>query len=223
MGTGTDVGKTYVTACLARTLRVHGSVLALKPIESGAAPGVAGDAGRIAEAAGHEPVFSSWRFPSPISPHLAAREQGVSLDVARAADWVVEQEAVATPTFSIVELAGGVFSPLGLGITNEDLARALEPAIWVLVAPDALGVLHDVTASLRAMQRRPDALLLSGARKADESTGRNAAELSRLGIADVLEVIETGAISCAATVEWLRRHPLYKSGPADERPTGPRA
>jgi dethiobiotin synthetase len=213
LGTGTDVGKTYVTACLARTLRVHRSVLALKPIESGAAAGVPGDAGRIAEAAGHSPVFSPWRFPSPVSPHLAARECGVTLDIARASEWVAQQEAHATPAISLVELAGGVFSPLGLGITNEDLARALEPAVWILVAPDALGVLHDVTASLRAMQRAPDALVLSGAREADPSTGRNAAELSRLGIAEVLEVISAGATNCNATAEWLLRHPLHKSGP----------
>lgn len=217
LGTGTDVGKTYVTACLARALRVHTSVLALKPIESGAAAGVAGDAGRIAEAAGHPPVLSPWRFPSPVSPHLAAQELGVSLDIARTTEWVAEQEARATPAFSVVELAGGVFSPLGLGVTNEDFARALEPALWILVAPDALGVLHDVTASLRAMQRAPDALILSGARKADQSTGRNAEELSRLGIAEVLEVIEAGATQCDATTEWLLHHPLHKSGTSDRR------
>jgi dethiobiotin synthetase len=212
LGTGTDVGKTYVTACIARGLRERASVLALKPIESGAPAGVAGDAGTIAAAAGHAPRLSPWRFPSPVSPHLAAREQGATVDVASVAAWVAQQEAVAQPAVSLVELAGGVFSPLGQGATNEDLALALEPALWLLVAPDALGVLHDVTATLRAMRRAPDALLLSGARKADQSTGSNAVELSRLGIARVLEVLAAGATSCSATVEWLLRARNYKSG-----------
>jgi dethiobiotin synthetase len=203
LGTGTDVGKTYVTACLARGLREHDSVLALKPIESGVEAGATGDAGAIALAAGHAPLLSPWRFPRPVSPHLGAREQGMTIDVAEVAAWVAAQETHAAARFSLVELAGGAFSPLGPGVTNVDLALALGPALWVLVAPDALGVLHDVTATLRALPRAPDALLLSGARSADQSTGTNAAELSRLGIAQVLEIVSTGATSCGATVDWL--------------------
>jgi dethiobiotin synthetase len=212
LGTGTDVGKTYVTACLARGLREHGPALALKPIESGVAPGVAGDAGLIAEGAGHPPILSPWRFPRPVSPHLAAREQGVTLDAYQIASWVAEQEAHAGAAISLVELAGGAFSPLGVGVTNVDLASALEPAVWLLIAPDALGVLHDVGAALRALPRAPDALLLSGARKADQSTGSNAIELVRLGIANVLEVVPAGATSCPLAVEWLRQRQTHMSG-----------
>jgi dethiobiotin synthetase len=86
----------------------------------------------------------------------------------------------------IVETAGGVLSPLGERLTNWDLARGLEPALWLLVAPDALGVLHDVSATLEVMRGRgrlPDHLLLSAARQPDPSTGTNGAELERLGIA----------------------------------------
>jgi dethiobiotin synthetase len=212
LGTGTDVGKSYVTARLAQGLRAHASVLALKPIESGVTDGALGDAGAIAEAAGHAAQLSSWRFPRPVSPHLGAREQGVALDVAEVAAWVAEQERATAPEVLLVETAGGAFSPLGVGVTNVDLARALEPALWLLVAPDSLGVLHDVTATLRALPRAPDALLLSGARAPDQSSGSNAAELSRLGICEVLEVLPPGASGALATVEWLLRHPTFKSG-----------
>jgi dethiobiotin synthetase len=147
-----------------------------------------------------------------VSPHLGAREQGVSIDVAQVAAWVAQQEANAGATVSLVELAGGAFSPLGLGVTNVELALALEPALWLLVAPDALGVLHDVTATLRALPRAPDALVLSGARAPDPSTGSNAAELARLGIGQVLEVVASGASSSAATVAWLVAQPTFKSG-----------
>jgi dethiobiotin synthetase len=212
LGTGTDVGKSYVTARLAQELRAHVSVLALKPIESGVTEGATGDAGAIAAAAGHPVRLSPWRFPRPVSPHLGAREQGVALDVAEVAAWVAEQEQAAAPQVLLVETAGGAFSPLGAGITNVDLARALEPALWLLVAPDSLGVLHDVTATLRALPRSPDAVVLSGARAPDQSTGSNAAELSRLGISEVLEVLLKGATSAVATAEWVLRHPTFKSG-----------
>ena len=213
LGTGTDVGKTYVTASLARGLHARGpsSVLALKPIESGVETGMTGDAGVIAAAAAHPAALSPWRFRAAVSPHLAAREEGVRLDPGEVADWVRSEEERASPEIVLVELAGGAFSPLGDGATNVDLALALEPALWLLVAPDSLGVLHDVTATLRALPRKPDAVLLSAARLPDQSSGRNAAELEHLGIADVLEVVAAGANSCDGAVEWLLAHSTYKS------------
>lgn len=204
LGTGTNVGKTYVTSCLARGLREVTTVLALKPVESGATPGETGDAGAIAAAAGHEARLSPWRFARPVSPHLAAREQGVALDVGEVSDWVRTEERRAAAAVSLVETAGGAFSPLGAAVTNVELALALEPALWLLVAPDALGVLHDVTATLRALPRRPDALVLSGARGPDSSTGSNAAELLRLGISEVREVLAPGAAGCPELVRWLQ-------------------
>ena len=211
LGTGTDVGKTYVTACLARGLRQHGKVTALKPIESGVGAGVAGDAGVIANAAGHAPLLSPWRFPRPVSPHLGAREGGSAIAIAPVSAWVREQEHILRSPISLVELAGGAFSPLGPGITNVDLAVALEPALWLLVAPDALGVLHDVTATLRALPRAPDAVVLSGSRTADESTGSNARELASLAITQVLDVVATGANGCTAAVQWLLDQSTQKS------------
>lgn len=212
LGTGTDVGKTYVTACLARGLRERSAVAALKPIESGVASGVEGDAGVIAAAAGHAPKLSRWRYPRPVSPHLGAREAGAPIAVAEVAAWVLEQEKLLRAEVSVVELAGGAFSPLGLGLTNVDLALALEPALWLLIAPDALGVLHDVTATLRALPRAPDAVVLSGSRAPDQSTGGNAEELANLGITQVLEVVAAGARDCPATVRRLLSDPTYKSG-----------
>jgi len=213
LGTGTDVGKTYVTACLARGLRQRGcdSVLALKPIESGVAAGEAGDAGVIADAAGHQVVLSPWRFPAAVSPHLAARRENVALSCEAPTAWVRTAEAEHLSQVCLVELAGGAFSPLGVGITNVDLALALEPSVWLLVASDSLGVLHDVSATLRALPRAPDAVLLSAARTPDPSSGTNAGELGRLGIVDVLEVVSRGAVSCFTAAEWLLRHPTYKS------------
>ena len=212
LGTGTDVGKTYVTACLARALRERGSVLALKPIESGVETGRSGDAGSIAEGAGHAPILSPWRFARGVSPHLAAREAGMHIDIAEVAKWVFDHEGLTGAKTTLVELAGGALSPLARGSTNVDLARALEPAIWLLVAPDSLGVLHDVSATQRALPRMPDAVVLSSARAPDASSGSNADELTALGIAQVLEVVPRGAAACSRTVEWLLRHPAYKSG-----------
>ncbi len=204
LGTGTNVGKTYATCCLARGLAKSMSVLALKPIESGVTAGEGGDAGAIATAAGHPARLSPWRLARAVSPHLAAREEGVELRPAEAAEWVRGQEREYPASATLVETAGGALSPLAPGYTNVDLALALEPAAWLLVAPDSLGVLHDLTATLRALPRAPDAVVLSSARPPDASSGTNALELSCLGICEVLETLAPGADTCPQVVSWLR-------------------
>jgi len=202
LGCGTGVGKTRVSVAILRALASRGlQALGLKPIESGIsreqgelAPPAGSDAAALSAAGSIQtqilhPLFA---LPDPVSPHLAARSQGFELKLEGVSAWVKEAEANVAPHVlphsahpTLVETAGGVFSPLGVGLTNFDLAQQLEPAIWVLVAADALGVLHDVTSTLKAMRasgREPDHVVLSGAREPDASTGSNAAELATLGI-----------------------------------------
>ncbi|HTQ06758.1 MAG TPA: dethiobiotin synthase [Polyangiaceae bacterium] len=197
VGTGTGVGKTWLSCALLRRLRALGHApLGLKPIESGVSPGADTDARSLALAAGHAEDGTAvsattappYRLADPISPHLAARRAGVTIELEAALRYVQQQESGMAPSgrpVAVIESAGGLFSPLAPGMTNFDLARALDPAAWLLVAPDALGVLHDVTATLtaaRALGRVPDAVALCRARPADASTGTNADELARLAI-----------------------------------------
>ncbi|HEY3254690.1 MAG TPA: dethiobiotin synthase, partial [Polyangiaceae bacterium] len=191
LGCGTGVGKTRVSVALLRALSASGrSALGLKPVESGVvragdslrAP-TGSDAAALELAGSVRPraLHPLHALPEPVSPHLAARASGVEIDLSAVVDWVRQAEAEVTPLvvsdsalWSVVETAGGVFSPLAPGQANFELATALEPAIWVLVAADALGVLHDVSATLKAMRacgREPDHLVLSGARAPDASTG----------------------------------------------------
>lgn len=193
LGTGTAVGKTWVSVGLARALRQLGAfVMALKPIESGiaaAALGTESDAGQLATASSALPGDPPYRLAEPVSPHLAARRASVEISLGAALTYVRDHIAVSAdfaPACVLVETAGGLLSPLGDGITNWDFARGLEPASWLLVAPDSLGVLHDLSATLEVMKgrgRAPDHVVLSAARQYDASTGTNAAELTRLGIA----------------------------------------
>jgi dethiobiotin synthetase len=244
LGSGTDVGKTYATTQLARslaTLPTTESVTAIKPIESGirtlhdvtaqtddsasnrVAPWQgASDAQLLASAS--QPTFvpptSAYAFSPPISPHLAARQGGQKIDFSRISSWIESIERSRTisaiydntlhrtpltngtpvrRSWLLIETAGGAFSPLGKTENNVTLAQALGPAIWILVAPDRLGVLHDLTATLQAMRttsRMPDSIILSQRPPADASTGTNARELVALGLAEIDTVVPTnGTIS----------------------------
>ncbi len=191
VGTGTGVGKTYVSCALARALASQGvSCRALKPIESGlGAQGVPADAVALAEAAGHAVVRPLHAFERPVSPHLEARRLGVKVKCDAVAAWVQDHGGDVT----LVETAGGVLSPLGVDVTNLDLLAWLEVDRVVVVAPDRLGVLHDVAAVRWVLDAtgwwRSASVVLSCGAASDASTGTNAAELGRLGLAENVVVV----------------------------------
>lgn len=203
LGTGTGVGKTHLGSLLVRAWSERGhAAWGLKPIESGVSEqaGELTDAERLWPAAQRPSGWPSHQraLRDPISPHLAARREGIELSVDAAVAWVQHAEEklvaihdTATHALSLIETAGGAFTPLSSTATCADLARALAPAFIVLVAPDALGVLHDVSATLlglHAVGCPVHAVVLSESRPADASTGTNSGELEesvfpRLGVA----------------------------------------
>lgn len=187
LGTGTGVGKTFSSSTLASTYsRLGRRVLGLKPIESGLPfppePGQPSDAALLAAAAGHAPSHCH-ALRDPVSPHLAARNEGVSLRIPEVRAWVEKREAESPSLeISVIETAGGAFSPLGAGLSNADLAKALLRSgdRLLLVAPNSLGVLHEVTATLLALAARDlfvDWVILSDARAPDASSASNREEL----------------------------------------------
>ena len=186
VGTGTGVGKTYVSCALARWLAGEGrGCRALKPVESGLVGGVAEDAAALAHAAGHEFVAPVYAFERPVSPHLEARRMGVVVTRSEVVGWVRRYGGDVT----LVETAGGLLSPLtDDGVTNLDVLRWLEADRVVVVASDRLGVLHDVSVVKRVLVAegfwdRVRVVLTVGGLK-DRSTGTNAAELVELGVVE---------------------------------------
>jgi dethiobiotin synthetase len=185
VGTGTGVGKTHVAAALLRYLRAGGrSPLGWKPAESGIAdPLVAGeDEAALAEACGER--APTVRLAAPLAPHLAAKRQGRELPSESFAA-TLEELAGLWPIV-VLELAGGLFSPFDERQDNAEWLAALPPPLrqrlaLLLVAPDRLGVLHDVSAAVRAaaaLGLLPAAIALSAPASRDDSSGDNAAELA---------------------------------------------
>jgi dethiobiotin synthetase len=196
VGAGTGVGKTHLGVALALALTGEGErVLALKPIESGVASGGTSDAGQLAAAS--TVVVKApppYAFPEPISPHLAARRAGMAIDLATVAAWVDQH----TCPWLLVETAGGLLSPLGVGLTNLDLARALRPDVVLLVAQDRLGVLHEIASCCLALRvlaedLREAVVVLQSPALPDLSTGTNVDELALLGLTGQAFAIPRGA------------------------------
>lgn len=211
-GTGTGIGKTAIaTALVAARAARGGAVAGIKPVESGVQDRegrISVDAAEDVQSLGRVSTFHVTRFPppyllaSPVSPHLAARREGRTIDLTVVADWVAGIRAEAD--FVLLELPGGLYSPLSDTKTNGDLAGALRPTRTLLVAPDRLGVIHDVLATTRAAQADGiplDGVVLSAPEHPDASTGTNAAELDLvLGKQAVLATVPR------ATLEELTPH-----------------
>lgn len=157
-GAGTDIGKTYVTALLARQARAAGRVVrVLKPVVSGVPrlddPAFSdSDTARLLTAAGlpvdaaHVEACSPWRFAAPLAPDRAAALEGRGLALADIVAWCRARMGEAAAETVLIEAAGGLMSPLTHDATGLDWLLALQcPA--VLVAGSYLGAIsHALTA-----------------------------------------------------------------------------
>lgn len=153
--TGTDVGKTFVSAGLIRCLRNRKKdVDALKPIISGFDPAHAGDSdsGVLLRALGlpltDEEIedISPWRFAAPLSPDMAARHEGKEIDFDQLLSFC-ETTIEESDGPLLIEGVGGVMAPLDQTNTVLDWIAELNiPSI--LVAGSYLGsISHTLTAA----------------------------------------------------------------------------
>ncbi len=152
-GTDTEVGKTYVTALIAKTLRAAGRRVGVyKPAASGCREEggrlVAGDALALWQAAGRPGSLEEvcpQVFAAPMSPHLAARAEGKQLDTAllrRGIDvWLERSEIV------LVEGAGGLMSPMSDDEYVADLAYDFGFPLLV-VSANRLGTINQTLQTL---------------------------------------------------------------------------
>ena len=138
-GTDTEVGKTVVATALVRGLVAQGlRVAVMKPVASGSQRTPEGlrneDALALIQASNVATPYdrvNPYCFEPAISPHIAAEEAGISVDLQyiRANFEVL----AAAADLVIVEGAGGWLAPLSPSASMKDLARALDlPAILVV-------------------------------------------------------------------------------------------
>ena len=158
-GTGTEVGKTWVTVELARRLRAEGvAVAARKPAQSFAAEDPSTDALLLAAATGTsaDSVCPPHRwYPLPLAPPMAAdalRRPRIAVDdLVAELDWPVGSGIGGGVEVGLVEGAGGLCSPIAHDGDTLALAARIHPDLVLLVADPALGVVSQVRLAARAL------------------------------------------------------------------------
>lgn len=158
-GSGTEIGKTYVTAGLIRALRrADRPVCALKPVASGFDPArpEESDAAVLLEALGGGTVeaISPWRFRAPLSPDMAAAREDRRIDF----DALVAFCRRAGPETCLVEGVGGVMVPLDGRHTVLDWMAALGWPV-LMVGGTYLGAISHALTAVDAVRRQALPLL----------------------------------------------------------------
>jgi dethiobiotin synthetase len=156
-GTDTGVGKTLVAVSLVAALARHGvRVSVMKPIASESEHTPAGlrnaDALALMDAASVRPPYSAvnpYCFEPAISPHIAAEEVGIEIDVGviRSQYEILAENA----SFVVVEGAGGWYVPINARQSIADLPKALNIPV-LLVVGLRLGCLNHAQLTREAIE-----------------------------------------------------------------------
>jgi dethiobiotin synthetase len=154
-GTGTGVGKTYVTSALASRARQLGRrVFAWKPIETGCVI----EDGRLV-GADQEAVASEWqegelrglyRFTRPVAPRVAASAEGTAIEPGRIMETF--RRGALEAGLTLVEGAGGWRVPVTDDLDMGGLAKLLGLPVLV-VAQGGLGTINHTLLTVEAVAR----------------------------------------------------------------------
>ena len=145
-GTDTGIGKTAVAAALAYLMNQRDvRTFPVKPVQTGVAPGQPGDLAICLKTCGLAPepdklrLMSTYRFRLPASPHLAAEEEGVRIEIQK----IVNSCRKLSQFYDavVVEGAGGLLVPLTREISTMDLARQLGLPL-IVVSRAGLGAIN---------------------------------------------------------------------------------
>ncbi|NLS92315.1 MAG: dethiobiotin synthase [Planctomycetaceae bacterium] len=214
-GTDTEVGKTYVTALIAKALCATGRRVGVyKPAASGCREEgerlVAGDALALWQAAGRPGSLEEvcpQVFAAPMAPHLAARAEGKELDaelLRRGIDvWLERSEIV------LVEGAGGLMSPMSDDQYVADLAYDFGFPLLV-VSANRLGTINQTLQTLITAASFRDGLDVAGiilnhpvASADDASLKSNRNEIAARAVAPILTEIHWQQSELTDPVDWI--------------------
>lgn len=158
-GTGTDVGKTYVTALIVKKLNEEGIKTGYyKAAISGANSIENSDAGyvkKISKINQKEDTLLSYIYETPVSPHLASKIEGNPVNMTKI---LKDFDKVKNEyDFIVVEGSGGIVCPIRYdnieNIFLEDIIKKLELKS-LIVADAGLGTINSVVLTVSYMKSK---------------------------------------------------------------------
>ncbi|MBQ4875348.1 MAG: dethiobiotin synthase [Rickettsiaceae bacterium H1] len=156
MGSGTDIGKTYVLTSICKELvRKKKKVMALKPIISGWMNNHNNDVVRILYSLSlpitqkNIDLISFKRLNPPLAPNMAAKKEGIRINFDDIVNFCARH--VNKYNYLFIEGAGGVMCPITDSTTYTDLIKKLEIPV-IFIAPIYLGTISHILTALEALR-----------------------------------------------------------------------
>lgn len=211
-GTDTDVGKTYVTALIAKQIVSEGrSVGVYKPAASGCNFDERDDPFVLWEAAGKPAELKDvcpQQFAAPLAPHLAARAENKEVDaklLRYGLDFWRDRYDIV-----LVEGLGGLMSPVTDDEFVADLAFDFGFPL-IVVARNSLGVINQTLQTLITAATFRDGLGIAGivlnytrcgSNGEDQSQSSNREELAGRCVPPVLAEVRWNACELEGEIDW---------------------
>lgn len=214
-GTGTDIGKTYVTALLVKKLKEAGVKTAYyKAAVSGNVRGehglIPGDAAYVKEISGIvQPLgeMVPYIYEQAVSPHLAALQEGSPIELP-----VVTQgyeELKKKYEYITMEGSGGILCPLRCDdeeeLWLEDVVKALQlPCI--VIADAGLGTINATVLTIEYLKQksiRVKGVILNHFHAGDRMEGDNRSMIEKRGGVPVISCVPDGATGIEISAEEL--------------------
>ncbi|NBW58872.1 dethiobiotin synthase, partial [bacterium] len=153
-GSGTNVGKTFVTSSLCRNLANSGKkVFAIKPVISGfISSDINNDLSVLARSIGYKDSFEDlalYKLTNPLSPNIAASREGIEVSFDKIIEFCknkISQKRLEGYEYFFIETAGGFMSPICDDKTCIDVSKHIK-AQSIFVASNYLGCIsHTLSA-----------------------------------------------------------------------------
>ena len=158
-GTGTDIGKTFVTGVLAKHFTEQGlKTLVMKPIQTGMKNPFNGDIGKVRVAAPDiiettQDEACQYCLEFEASPHIAAEKENVVIDFEKILEAYRRNIAKYSPDVAMLEGAGGLMVPIDRKRMTIELIKYLDFPV-ILVTDALLGMINHTVLSLNELNRR---------------------------------------------------------------------
>lgn len=194
-GTGTGIGKTLTSAAVLARFGDALDLVYVKPVQTGCPPD--DDAASVARLTGRADrvCAEGVRLGAPVSPHLAAAEEGVSLTVD---EIVAATRDSAGARRALVEGAGGILVPLNDHEMIVDLICELD-AVVIVAADAGLGTINHTLLTLNELRRRD--LDVAGVVLCGEPFGDNPAVIEAMGETTILGTIPLPEVAGRPDIE----------------------
>lgn len=202
--TGTDVGKTFVSALLVKKMRDLGYNCGYyKPVLSGAeviegklVPGDCAYVKRISGLNDSAIDCVSYAFKPAVSPHLASKMEGVTINLDKIKSDFKEKKSKYD--YVVTEGAGGIVCPMDLSEDTtfliEDIIKGLELDV-IVVAPAALGSINSAVMTVVYAKNhgiKVRGIILNNYDETDFMQVDNKLQIERLTGVPVLALVKNG-------------------------------